>query len=555
MEVDYYCNSRFTSDDDYDDDRRSDGFDSYCLSADVSESESCSSTTTLSCCGAGVGVAEQVAAASVNSTRLLDNSEFPVRFGTSLSGEHGRDDVTHQEMLEKPESSVVQLMKKRFAKLLLGEDMSGGAKGVCTALAISNAITNLAASVFGKLWKLEPLIPEKKSMWLQEMDWLLSVSDYIVELVPSMQEFPGGRTFEIMVTQSRHDLSVHLPALKKLDTMLVSILDGFHDSEFYYVDRGTIVADGEFIVAKHYPPSPGQTSTRTEEKWWLPFPKVPSNGLSEETKKRLQQCRECTNQIYKAAAAINSTVLKVIEIPKEYLDRLDKREKTCLGDILYRYITANDFSPQFLLHYLDLSSEHTALEIANRIESASHIWRQKYQKRKLDRNKTGRSTWKSAVNGVLHLEKMKIFAQRAETLVTNLKLQFPSLPQTALDTIKIQHNKDVGHAILESYSRVMESLAFNLMARIDDLLYVDNATRRRALEESASMISQGGSTDVLALQKHVSSGPISIQLNSCGPLLTRPTFCSGASLVRKPRRGDASLKEALHKKLGRINFQ
>lgn len=38
----------------------------------------------------------------------------------------------------------LELMKERFAKLLLGEDMSGGGKGVCTALAISNAITNLS---------------------------------------------------------------------------------------------------------------------------------------------------------------------------------------------------------------------------------------------------------------------------------------------------------------------------------------------------------------------------------------------------------------------------
>ncbi|KAL3634548.1 Rop guanine nucleotide exchange factor 5 [Castilleja foliolosa] len=36
-------------------------------------------------------------------------------------------------------------MKERFAKLLLGEDMSGGGKGVCPAFAISNAITNLCA--------------------------------------------------------------------------------------------------------------------------------------------------------------------------------------------------------------------------------------------------------------------------------------------------------------------------------------------------------------------------------------------------------------------------
>lgn len=35
------------------------------------------------------------------------------------------------------------MMKERFAKLLLGEDMSGCGNGVSTALAISNAITNL----------------------------------------------------------------------------------------------------------------------------------------------------------------------------------------------------------------------------------------------------------------------------------------------------------------------------------------------------------------------------------------------------------------------------
>ena len=37
----------------------------------------------------------------------------------------------------------IELMKERFAKLLLGKDMSGCGNGVCTALAISNAITNL----------------------------------------------------------------------------------------------------------------------------------------------------------------------------------------------------------------------------------------------------------------------------------------------------------------------------------------------------------------------------------------------------------------------------
>lgn len=44
--------------------------------------------------------------------------------------------------------SELELMKERFAKLLLGEDMSGGGKGVCTAVTISNAITNLYGIIF-----------------------------------------------------------------------------------------------------------------------------------------------------------------------------------------------------------------------------------------------------------------------------------------------------------------------------------------------------------------------------------------------------------------------
>ncbi|KAM7264584.1 hypothetical protein ACFE04_002267 [Oxalis oulophora] len=55
--------------------------------------------------------------------------------------------------MEKSKRKRVAEME-RFVKLLLGEDMSGSGKGVCTALAISNAITNLSATVFGELWSL-----------------------------------------------------------------------------------------------------------------------------------------------------------------------------------------------------------------------------------------------------------------------------------------------------------------------------------------------------------------------------------------------------------------
>jgi hypothetical protein len=129
-----------------------------------------------------------------------------------------------------------EMMKERFSKLLLGEDMSGCGNGVCTALAISNAITNLcgklfervygyfgiidqftflqyalafilmvialsllnfAATLFGQLWRLEPLAPEKKAMWRREMEWFLCVSDHVVELMPSWQTFPDGSKLEV----------------------------------------------------------------------------------------------------------------------------------------------------------------------------------------------------------------------------------------------------------------------------------------------------------------------------------------------------------------------
>ena len=188
-------------------------------------------------------------------------------------------------------------------------------------LPFSDSIFVIVATVFGELWRLEPMAPQKKAMWCREMQWLLSVSDSIVELVPSIQQYPGGGTYEVMATRPRSDLYMNLPALKKLDAMLISILDGFCDTEFWYVDRGIVMDDHD----KYSPGSlSGRPSVRQEEKWWLPCPKVPGKGLSEESRKRLQQSRDCTNQILKAALAINANVLAEMDIPAAYIETLPK---------------------------------------------------------------------------------------------------------------------------------------------------------------------------------------------------------------------------------------
>ncbi|XP_077217847.1 rop guanine nucleotide exchange factor 3-like [Tasmannia lanceolata] len=75
-------------------------------------------------------------------------------------------------------------------------------------------------------------------------------------------------------------------------------------------------------------------------------------------------------------------------------------------------------------------------------------------------------------------DKNGTLACRAESLLLCLKQRYPELSQTTQDTCKIQYNKDVGEAILESYSRVLEGLAFNIVAWIDDVLYVDGSVKK-----------------------------------------------------------------------------
>lgn len=440
------------------------------------------------------------------------------RVPLSLAG--GRDTVIWEDRKEKKletDLSEIDMMKERFAKLLLGEDMSGGGKGVCSALAISNAITNLSASVFGELWRLEPLAAQKKSMWNREMQWLLSVSDSIVELMPTWQELPQGGSLEVMISRPRSDLYINLPALKKLDAMLLETLDSFSDTEFWYVDRGILlgdVNDDGYVPVR--PPS-----QRQEDKWWLPTPKVPTNGLSSGARKQLQHHRECTNQILKAAMAINNQILSEMEIPSSYLESLPKNGKDSLGDIIYRYITAEHFSPDCLLDCLDLSSEHHTLDIANRIETTMQVWKQKLHSKQTHGKASkpnSKSSWGKMKDFVGDAERRELLADRAESLLQALKQRFPGLPQTILDMNKIQYNKDVGQSILESYSRVLESLAFNIIARIDDLIFVDDMARKAAAQQHSSIL-PGSGRGVVPANRKVST-PFALHLTSSPPYST-----------------------------------
>lgn len=119
--------------------------------------------------------------------------------------------------------------------------------------------------------------------------------------------------------------------------------------------------------------------------------------------------------------------------------------RSTLGDIIYRYITSDQFSPECLLDCLDLSTEYQALEVANRVEASVYVWRRRVAAKPvngLGRSNSARSSWGMVKDMMVDSEKRELLlAEQAEGLLICLKQRFPGLTQTSLDMSKIQYNK------------------------------------------------------------------------------------------------------------------
>ncbi|KAK2661941.1 hypothetical protein Ddye_000515 [Dipteronia dyeriana] len=369
----------------------------------------------------------------------------------------------HFYVKEKPHYAVrfsdVETMKENFAKLLLGEDVTGGRIGVTTALALSNAITNLAASVFGELWKLEPLSEERKSKWQREIDWLLSPTNYMVELVPAKQNGANGRILEIMTPKARADIHMNLPALQKLDSMLIETLDSMVNTDFWYSEVGSC-AEGR------------NKSTRESKRWWLPLPQVPTTGLSDTGRKKLLCQGKVVYQVFKAAKSINENVLLEMSVPAIIRDALPKSGKASLGEELYKVLTAESSSAEEILDSLNLKSEHSILDTISRLEAAVFAWKERVVD-KVNGRSPVRTSWSFVKDPMSELDKTESLLELAEALTQLLKTKYPNLPQTFLNATKIQYGKDIGHSILEAYSRVLRNLAFSILSRMGDVLHED----------------------------------------------------------------------------------
>ncbi|KDP28059.1 hypothetical protein JCGZ_19467 [Jatropha curcas] len=409
---------------------------------------------------------------------------FSSKWLTSKRDEQSSDDwelsesPQHFYVKAKPAYTIqfsdVEMMKEKFAKLLLGEDITGGRKGLTTALALSNAISNLAASVFGELWKLEPLPEENKNKWQREMDWLLSPTNYMVELVPAKQNGANGRSLEIMTPKARADIHVNLPALQKLDSMLIETLDSMVNTEFWYTEVGSR-AEGRAKSAKQ------------SKRWWLPLPQVPTTGLSDSERKKLLYKSKVVYQIFKAAKSINENVLLEMPVPTIIRDALPKSGKVNLGEELCKILMADSKTAEEMLNALNLKSENSAVEVINKLEAAIFAWKEKITAQVTGKSPV-RTSWSFVKDPMSEFDKTESLLDRAEALLQQVKARCPNLPQSFLEATKIQYGKDVGHAILEAYSRVLGNLAFRILCRISDILQEDGCCNPNSPEANCCFL-------------------------------------------------------------------
>ncbi|GKB74494.1 Rop guanine nucleotide exchange factor 3-like protein [Tanacetum coccineum] len=117
-------------------------------------------------------------------------------------------------------------------------------------------------------------------------------------------------------------------------------MESFQETEFRYVEQGSISSNSRRGSFRKIP----QTH-RKDEKWWLPVPCLPSEGLSEKARKHLKLKRDSANRIHKEAMAINSSILAEMEIPHTYITSLPKLKATV------SFTLTNSTRTQAKIHY------------------------------------------------------------------------------------------------------------------------------------------------------------------------------------------------------------
>jgi hypothetical protein len=114
--------------------------------------------------------------------------------------------------------------------------------------------------------------------------------------------------------------------------------------------------------------------------------------------------------------------------------------KASLGEELCKVLTAESNSAEEIENFLNLKSEHSALEAINKLEAAVFTWKEKITEQGSNKSPV-RTSWSFIKDPMFEMDKMELLLDRAEALLHQLKTRYPNLPHTFLDVTKIQYGK------------------------------------------------------------------------------------------------------------------
>ncbi|KAK4537327.1 hypothetical protein CDCA_CDCA12G3352 [Cyanidium caldarium] len=393
-------------------------------------------------------------------------------------------------------------------------DATGAASN---ALQLSHAITNLHAGTFGEFKRLEPLPTAAASKWSIEIDFLLSPCEQIIIRVPGTRSLPDGRQVEVLENRLRPDIDEFLPKLRGMDAAMRDMLKSFRELR-QLVQYGAELGDTTATT---------MTTTTSSEpsaaKWWLDRPRVPSGGLPPGVQALLRRTWHEANDIRQMARSINDRVLRSIPLPEREYSRhcfglditetstsalaaltrrsveREPRVRDILPPDLYAAVTSDanfsavTYARQAVLRldehaplpsWDDESANARLTDLAERLERAEFVYCVKIDKH-TGRHRFG-TPWKRN-----KLETYYAARRRCKRGAHALRESFPGISQTSRDQTRIRFNRDVGTAVLEAYSRVLEARAAAVASRVALVLEADRretGTQRNSSARGAGLV-------------------------------------------------------------------
>lgn len=330
-------------------------------------------------------------------------------------------------------------MKKKLGMFMLGGDMSGGQAGTHAALTLSNAITNLSVGCWSQVAELAPLPSSSVQKWRQEVLWYTAPLEQIIVREPGYKTLADGERVEVMLDVLREDVRRDLPALLGTDDAQQVLFSRFVHVEWMYV----------------------KPSKEASLQWWrkVAVMKPEHTTLSPSWAAELRRMVCWAEHELVAIRSINDRCLERMENPADFLDALPKQAKALnLGEHTRRALEKDGSAtgknePGYVERVFDTlardgvpsDDKMAVLEAVATLEKAALVWA-----RKVDDQK----------------------AANARRMIAAVRAAMPGLGQTPLETNKLANNRDVGSAVLEALSRVLESRIAIMAQMIEAVLDV-----------------------------------------------------------------------------------